>query len=154
MWPNPVATGGPTPGAAAYGGAIYSIYGSVWATNCSFANNRVQGGQGQSGGFASNYTGRGGDCYGGAIFTTKSAVSLVSVSFSNNLAQAGEMSGGRPWDGGGRSYGGALADASGTTTLVTNCVFVGNRALGAVNVQPGGSDEAAPTPALFHDGAP
>lgn len=125
------APGAGTPGGPAYGGAVYSSNGRFLATNCVFFGNSCTGGQGEVG--TTGYTARGGDSFGGAVFATNGSLSLIGVVFSNNLAKAGEFSGGRPSESGGRAFGGALANGT-ANAILSDCVFVTNRTVGAVNI--------------------
>jgi hypothetical protein len=123
----------PTFGGAGLGGAVCSRDGRLAITNCTFANNACTGGAGVSGSL-SFYSGGGGDALGGAVYTSNSAVILVGVTFTNNTAKAGEMSLGRPYYGGGRANGGALAGES-ATMLGRGCAFNANQALGTTGIR-------------------
>jgi hypothetical protein len=137
-------------GGAAFGGAIYATNGVVAITNCSFVDNFCLGGRGSV--TELGYSTKGGDSLGGALCSTNCNLTLIGVSFTNNTARSGDMT--YPVVGvalgGGDAYGGAVADGGGTT-LASNCVFIGNQALGATRVVSSGGTGSGKGGAIFHN---
>ena len=117
-----VCRGGPS-----YGGAVYSENGLVAMANCVLAGNQALGGNGHITG--AGYVGGGGDALGGAVYCTNGTCQLSGVVFSNNVAKGGNISEGRPEQGGGNAYGGALADER-EDLSISGCEFVGNQTFG------------------------
>jgi len=125
-----------TSGGPAYGGAIYSTDGQLYATNCLFVGNQASGNIAFEG--RDSY-----DSYGGAIFSTNGVVELESTTFTNNVV----------FGIGGAASGGAIADVDGTTMIVKSS-FMNNFVYG-------GTVSALPIPipgrpanggAVYHDG--
>jgi hypothetical protein len=128
-----LSNGLPRFGGDAFGGGLYSTNGQVLIINAQFINNSTVGGQGATY-FATGFTGEGGHSSGGAIYLTNSSLTLLGATFHGNFAQGGQMSIGlHPLAGGGTADGGAIA-AQAATIFMTNCVFIGNQALGATKI--------------------
>jgi hypothetical protein len=122
----------PTTGGGGFGGAICSWAGQLSVTDCLFTNNAAWGGVGHGGQTPATVLptgGPGGDSSGGAIFGSNAVVAIQRSTLTGNLVHAGEAAPGVPPAVGGASMGGALATTS-CTTLVTNCVFTANQAVG------------------------
>jgi hypothetical protein len=134
---------GPSPagqvGGSTTGGAVdLEDRAKVTISNSTFAGNRVRGGDGGDGS-AGMDGGQGGGANGGAIFNGSAHLTASNSLFTGNEAHAGK--GGAGGSGGGNggdgstSLGGAI-DATfedpslPPTTALSNCLFVGNQAIG------------------------
>jgi hypothetical protein len=114
-------------GGPAFGGAIYCTDGQLRASNCVFFGNSATGALGLPD--LEGYTSHGGLAAGGAIYCTNCSLQLAGVTFTNNQTQGGDILG-RAQYSGGAAFGGALADAAGSTRM-SRCSFLSNQALGA-----------------------
>jgi hypothetical protein len=137
-------------GGSAEAGALGVDPGATGTVSYSnFEGNRARAGDGSDGGAGSN-GGAGGTSGGGAIFTANADLSVSHSRFSGNETHGGN--GGQGGDGGGnggagnRGLGGAInANFAGANfpggasrTLISDCLFAGNRAIGG-DGGPGGS---------------
>jgi hypothetical protein len=106
-------------GGAGLGGAIFSMYGTVSAVNCTFTSNTAAGGM-------SNFHatgGQGGSGYGGALFNLDSMVTLTGVTLSSrNTVTAGSGDAGNGSAGGDAVYN--LAYGSSPTGAAQTSIFI------------------------------
>ncbi len=123
-------------GGPAYGGALVLGASSSRIQECSFTNNRVQGGAGGAAFSGSGGVGGyGGDAEGGAI--AGGSPTIINCIFRGNSAQGG--AGGSPSARGGAGNGGGISlgsESTGTLTL-TNDTFTANAAVGGSSAQGG-----------------
>lgn len=135
------------PGGAALGGGIYTA-GPVTIVNTTFSNNVAQGGTGGTAGAGgsalisgvSGAGGFGGNAGGAGLYSTSTnaAVLILSSTFANNFAQGGaSQTGGTGSAGlgqsgrtGGIALGGGIENDKGSSTILTNCTFFQNEAIG------------------------
>lgn len=121
----------PTFAGIASGGVIYqSTQGVFTAISCLFSNNMAVGGNGRltssGGGSGWGMTGQGGAAYldgGLGLFTNCQFVGNTAV-------------GGIGYNLGGSGFGGAIFSGKGATSVLANCVFVGNMARSSGSTMP------------------
>jgi hypothetical protein len=87
-------------GGGGIGGAIFSMYGSVTADNCTFTSNTAAGGNSTR----NNSGGHGGSGYGGALFDLDGTMTLTGTSVSGNIVTAGTGDAGNGSSGGSAVY--------------------------------------------------
>jgi|GEM_PF-1546760 len=114
------------------GGAIYNSYSSPIIRSCNFTSNVALG--------YYPY----GDFHGGAICNVLSSAPIIdSCIFVSNMVYAGARGGA------GNAYGGAVYN-QGCSPLITNCSFIGNKAIARANMgDPGGYAYGG---AVYNDG--
>lgn len=106
------------------GGAVWNS-GTLWVSNCYFANNSAAG----SIGGRLPLSAAGGDAAGGAIYSAAGTVTLAQTSFIRNSADGGDPAVSVSIFGAGQ--GGALA-VDGGTLASSGCLYSGNQANGGL----------------------
>jgi hypothetical protein len=128
-------------GGNAQGGDIYEAAGTLALDHCTFGDG-VQGGYGGTGGALGNGM-------GGYVYNAGGVLSLTKCDDPSPFGRRSDVFGGI-------AAGGAIYDAAGTTTTITNCVFAlseltGHTALGGSIYQAGGSLTVTGTQVLFDE---